>query len=89
MCIRDRHHIDDEDADDYAEAVKRSLSESTELSKKSPYYDGPDDDNDSDADGADDNDGTESNGSTDDNGDGIIEKLPMKDDKNKGGKEKK
>lgn len=86
---RSLHHIDDEDADDYAEAVKRSLSESTELSKKSPYHDGPDDDNDSDADGADDKDSTESNDSTDDNGNGIIEKLPMKDDKNKGGKKKK
>ncbi len=91
---RSLHHIDDDDAEEYAAAVKRSLeTPMTELSKKSPYYDGPDaDDADDDTDSEDEQNDTETESESTEksveNG-GMIEKMPLKDDKNNLKKKKK
>lgn len=87
---RSLHHIDDDDAEAYAEAVKRSLeTPATELSRKSPYYDGPDADDEDDVDETDnETDGAEPENKSTESA-GMIEKMPLKEDKNNPKKKKK
>lgn len=90
---RSLHHIDDDDAEEYAAAVKRSLeTPMTEFSKKSPYYDGPDVDDTDDADSEEDKKDTETEGEGTEKStasSGMIEKMPLKEDKNNPKKKKK
>ncbi len=81
------HNDGDDDAEEYAAAVKRSLESECELSKKSPYYDGPDaDETDEDIEtSAEDSDSEQAS----DDKNGMIEKMPLKEDKNVKSEKKK